>query len=150
MTSPAASVLAGIRQALTAHAPFSAMRDADVDVIARATTVRYYAAGATILEPSAEPPREAFFIRQGSVRGEPHQATPALGGTLASPWDGTAGEMFPLSELVAKRPATHAYGALKDTFVLAFPAPVFDALLERSNVFADYCTRTLSHLLGLA
>ena len=147
--SPAPSVLAAIRQAFVVHAPFSEMRDADLDAIARATTVRYFSAGEIILPASAEPPREALFIRQGNVRGEP-LAAPHGHDPAVSTWDGTAGEMFPLGELVAKRGTSLAYRALRDTFVLAFPATLFDALLDRSAVFADFCTQTLRHLLGLA
>src|SRR5688572_2280792 len=102
--SPAPSVLAALHQALAAHAPFSAMRPEDLDAIARAATVRYFASGETILAPSAEPPREAFFIRQGSVRGESHAAPHVHGAAPPSTWEGTAGEMFPLGELLAKRP----------------------------------------------
>lgn len=145
-STPAPSVLAGVRQAFVAHAPFSAMRDADVDRIVRATTLRYYAPGQTILVPSAEPPRYAFFIRQGSVHGQPAESP----GGLASSWEGTAGELFPLSPLLAKRGVTRVYTAVQDTFLLAFPASVFDVTIERSPVFADFCTRTLSHLLDLA
>ena len=148
--SPAPSVLAAIQQSLVAHAPFSEMRDEDVAAIARASTLRYFAAGETILAPSSEPPREALFIRQGSVRGEAPpgpQGSPLA--TLPS-WEGTAGELFPIGELVARRGTALAYRAVRDAFVLAFPAALFDALLERSPVFADFCTRTLGHLLGLA
>lgn len=131
--SPAPSVLAGIRQAFVAHAPFSAMREAHVDCIVRATTLRYYVPGQTIVAPSAEPPRHAFFIRQGSVRGEPAERVAAHGGALASSWEGTAGELFPLSALLAKRGVTRVYSAVQDTFILAFPATVFDATIERAN-----------------
>jgi len=148
--SPAPSVLAALHQSLVAHAPFSGMREEDVEAIARACTVRYFAAGETIAPASTQPPQEAFFIRQGNVRGEQQEPAHPHGAPAMLSWDGTTGEMFPLGELVAKRGTTHAYGALRDTFVLAFPATLFDAMLERSPVFADFCTRSLGHLLALA
>lgn len=147
---PAPSVLAAMRQALVAHAPFSAMRAQDVELIVRASKVRYYSGGQVILSQSPEAPRHAYFIRQGSVHGEPAVSMASHSGALTSSWEGTAGEMFPLSELVARRAVTRIYRAAQDTFVLVFPAPVFDAMIERSPVFADYCTGTLSHLLELA
>ena len=147
---PAPSVLAAMRQALVAHAPFSAMHERDVDAIVRDTKLRYYSPGQVILAPSTGPPSHAYFIREGSVHGELPGNAAAQAGALASSWEGTAGEMFPLSELVARRAVTRAYRAVQDTFVLTFPATLFDTMIERSPVFADYCTGTLSHLLDLA
>jgi CBS domain-containing protein len=144
-TSPAPSVIAGIRQAYVAHAPFANLRDADLDLVVRATSVRYYATGEIVLSPSAERPKHCYFVRQGSIRGE---AT--AGAESRVPWEVTAGEMFPLGPLLTRRGPKRIYKAMQDTFLLVFPASVFDTLLERSSVFADYCTRTLSHLLQIA
>ena len=146
--SPAPSVIAGIRAAYVAHAPFASLRESDLDLVVRETGVRYYAAGQTILAPSPERPRYCFFVRQGSVRGE--AASDGSQPSARAPWEVTAGEMFPLGPLLTQRGPTRFYKAMQDTFVLAFPARVFDALLARSSVFADYCTRTLSHLLEIA
>ncbi len=147
--SPAPSVLAGIRQVLVAHLPFSAMQDADVEIVVREATVRYYAPGQTIAAPAEAPPTQAFFIRQGSVRGDPAPHASGVAAPAAA-WEGNAGEMFPLPELLARQPVTRTYAAVQDVFVFAIPATVFDSLVERSPVFADFCTRTLSHLLERA
>ena len=125
------------------------MREADIDAIVRETSVRYYPAGQAILEPGAQTPSSAFFIRQGSVRADPGDVA-AHASAHVPAWEGTAGDLFPMSELLGRHGPAHRYSAARDTFVLVFPASVFDALIERSSVFADYCTRTLSHLLELS
>ena len=58
--------------------------------------------------------------------------------------------MFPLGALLARRGVTSVYRATQDTFCLAFPAAVFDALIGASPVFQDFCTRRLAHLLDLS
>lgn len=144
-TSPAPSVLAGIRQAYVAHAPFASLAESDLELVVRASSVRYHARDEVILGPAGERPGHCYFVRQGSVRGEPTQSSESR---IA--WEVTTGEMFPLGPLLTRRGPTRVYRAVQDTFLLVFPATVFDALLARSSVFADYCTRTLAHLLELA
>jgi CBS domain-containing protein len=58
--------------------------------------------------------------------------------------------MFPLGALLAGRGVTSVYRAAQDTFCLAFPAAVFDAMIAASPVFQDFCTRRLAHLLDLS
>ena len=146
--TPAPSVLAGLRQSLVPHAPFSAMADADLEMLVRACSVRYYAAGDSLLSPSAQRPSHAFIVRSGCVRSMPAvtDASAPAGGS----WERGVGEVFPLSALLQRRGVTRNYVAVADTFVLAFTAEVFDALVERSPVFADFCRRRVDHLLELS
>ena len=143
--TPAPSIVTGVRAALAPHAPFSGMRDADLDLIVRSASVRYYAAGETLVAPAAKPPGHCFVVRQGSVR-----ATPASPDATEVSWERSAGEMFPLTALIEKRSVTHAYEAVQDTFVIAFPSEVFDTLFERSEAFADFCRRRIQHLVELS
>jgi CBS domain-containing protein len=145
-SSPAPSVMAGLRQALRPHAPFAAMSEADVERVVRASRLRYYAAGERILAPDDARPGDCYVVRQGTVRGE----RPGVGGEAAALWELSAGEMFPLGALLARRGVTSVYRATRDTFCLVFPAAVFDALIETSAAFADFCTRRLAHLLDLS
>ncbi|MEO8306108.1 MAG: DUF294 nucleotidyltransferase-like domain-containing protein [Betaproteobacteria bacterium] len=145
-TTPAPSVLAGLKQALRPHAPFSAMQDADLDRIVRASRLTYFAPGESILAPTSGRPAHCFVVRQGTVRGE----RPGGTGTASALWELEAGEMFPLGALLANRSVTSVYRATRDTFCLAFPAAVFDALVSSSPVFQDFCTRRLAHLLDLS
>ena len=144
--TPAPSVLAGLRQALASHAPFSRMTDDDIARVVRASHLQYFETGETILSPDAIRPRDCYVIRQGVVRGERPQAS---GGSSVL-WELAVGEMFPLSALLAHRGVTSAYRAAADTFCLVFPNAVFDALISTSPVFQDFCSRRLTHLLDLS
>ena len=146
-SSPAASVLATLKQALKPHAPFAAMADADVEHVVRAGELRYFAPGERILLPDAARPAHCYVIRQGTVRGERPDAD---GGEASALWELSAGEMFPLGALLARRGVTSVYRAMQDTFCLLFPAAVFDSLIATSAVFQDFCTRRLAHLLDLS
>ena len=144
--TPAPSVLAGLKQALLPHAPFAAMSGGDLDRLVRASRLMYFAPGEAILAPAANRPAHCYVIRQGTVRGE----RPGASGAASGLWELSAGEMFPLGALLGQRGVTSVYRATRDTFCLAFPAAVFDALIGASPVFQDFCTRRLAHLLDLS
>lgn len=146
LPTPAPSVIAGLKQALKPHAPFAAMSEGDLDRIVRASKLRYFAPGETILVPAAERSAHCYVIRQGTVRGE----RPGGTGASAALWELSAGEMFPLGALLGRRGVTSVYRASQDTFCLVFPVAVFDALIGASPVFQDFCTRRLAHLLDLS
>ena len=122
------------------------MQDADLDRIVRASRLLYFAPGESILAPTSGPPAHCFAIKQGTVRGE----RPGGSGIGSALWELDAGEMFPLGALLANRSVTSIYRATRDTFCLAFPAAVFDALISSSPPFQDFCTRRLAHLLDLS
>ena len=121
------------------------MSEGDLDRIVRASELRYFAPGEAILAPAADRPAHCYVIRQGTVRGERPGADAASG-----LWELSAGEMFPLGALLARRGVTSIYRATQDTFCLAFPAAAFDALIGSSAIFQDFCTRRLAHLLDLS
>jgi CBS domain-containing protein len=146
MATPAPTVVAGLRQALKAHAPFAQMADADVDDVVRSCVVRYYSPGEAVLSPATTRPTHCLFVRQGCVRGE----RPMPSGGANARWEHNPGDMFPLGALIARRGVTSVYTALADTFVIAFPAGIFEALVERSAVFKDFCNRRMQHLLDLS
>jgi CBS domain-containing protein len=145
-SSPAPTVVSGLKQALVPHAPFSGMTAADVERVVRSSRLRYFAPGEAILTPSDTRPDHCYVIKQGAVRGE--RASPD--GTLHPAWELGAGEMFPLGALLAGRGVTSHYRAGGDVFCLVFPASVFDELIAGSAVFQDFCTRRLAHLLDLS
>ena len=145
-SSPAPTVVSGLKQALIPHAPFSGMTAADVERVVRSSRLRYFAPGEAILTPSDTRPDHCYVIKQGAVRGE--RASPD--GALHPAWELGAGEMFPLGALLAGRGVTSHYRAGGDVFCLVFPASVFDELIAGSAVFQDFCTRRLAHLLDLS
>ena len=143
--SPAPTVINGLVRALRPHAPFTAMEEADVERIVRASRLIYFATGETVLTPGPNRPEHCHVIKQGAVRGE----SPVSAGPVVGLWELAAGEMFPLGALLADRGVSSVYRAERDTFCLVFPAAVFDAMLDRSPPFRDFCTRRLAHLLDL-
>ena len=147
--SPAPTVLAGLKLALRVHAPFSAMTEADLERLIRASRLVYYAPGETILSPAPARPTHCYVIKQGAVRGERPRAAGSTADAVAL-WELAAGDMFPLGALLAHRGVTSVYRATGDTFCVAFDAATFDRLLAQSPPFADFCTRRLAHLLDLS
>ena len=139
---PAPTVVAGLVQSLVPHAPFSAMARADVEELVRRSRVAYFASGDTILAPSPSRPEHCYVIRQGAVRGESADAVGA-----EALFELGAGEMFALGALLGHRGPTSRYRAAQDTFCLVFAAADFDALVQRSPQFRDFCTRRLAYLL---
>ena len=144
--TPATTVLAAIRHVLLPHEPFSSISAGDLDRIARASKLRYFAPGEVVLAPASDRPSHCFIVRQGVVRGE----RPSASGDPTALWELDAGDVFPLGALVARRGVTSVYRSLEDTFVLAFPVEVFDQLIAASAPFQDFCTRRLAHLLDIS
>ena len=124
------------------------MSDASLAHIVRASRLRYFAPGDTILSPSPERPADCYIIKQGTVRGE-RPRTKADGDAVPL-WELSAGDMFPLGALLAHRGVTSVYRATHDTFCLVFPAVTFDVLIASSPPFGDFCRRWLAHLLDLS
>ena len=144
--TPAPSVLAGLKQALKPHAPFAAMSERDLDRIVRASRLQYFAPGE--IDPGAGRRTARALLRHSPGR-RPRRAARWRRAASAL-WELSAGEMFPLGALLAKRGVTSVYRAAQDTFCLVFPVAAFDALIGASTVFQDFCTRRLAHLLDLS
>lgn len=122
------------------------MGEGDLNRVVRASHLKYFAPGEMVLAPAPDRPAHCYVIRQGTIRGE----RPGGTGAASALWELSAGEMFPLGALLARRGVTSVYRATQDSFCLAFPAVVFDALIGTSAVFQDFCTRRLAHLLDLS
>ena len=135
-SSPAPTVVAAFVLELRSHVPFTAMSGAEVERIVRASRLSYFAPGDIILAPGEERPAQCYIIRKGVVRGERPRAAAATGDAAAL-WELATGDMFPLGALLAHRGVTSVYRAVGDTFCLAFPAGVFDALVASSPAFGD-------------
>lgn len=59
----------------------------------------------------------------------------------------SVGEMFPIGAVMDNRPTHQRYRAVGDVFCLCLTRQTFEAMLARSAVFHDFCTRRLTHLL---
>lgn len=144
MSAP--TIVAGIRQVLLPHQPFSQMAAADLDFLAASVEVAYFAPGEVLIDPSAGPANQCFIVKQGCVRAE----RPA-GSTPSSPeFDAGPGECFPLGSLLANRPVSLRFVAVGDVFCFVLSRDRFEALTRRSAPFMDFCTRRLGSMLDVS
>jgi len=143
------TIVAGVRQFLLAHPPYSLMTADDVDFVARRLDLAYHSRGEVVIDPHAGPPVACFIVKQGVVDslvagdGERGGEAPTLRHL-------TPGESFPLGALLAERPVTKVYRAATDAFVWRLDKAAFEELTRRSPVFLDFCRRRLGALLDLS
>ena len=140
----APTIVAGLRQLLLPHVPFSQMAAEDLDYLLAQVEIAYYGPGEVVLKPAAEPPAHCMIVKQGRVRG-------LRGGDAEKvAFDAGVGDCFPVGALHAGRAVTLTYVSVGDTFLLQFPRSAFDELTRRSRPFLDYCQRRLGALLDLS
>jgi len=143
MTS--STLVSGVRQALGAWLPFSLMREADLDYVARRVELAYFAPGEVVIAPDSGLPAACWIVRQGVVEGVPSEVAGAVPSVVLGP-----GESFPVGALMAERPVTVTYRAAGDVFCWALGKADFDELLRRSEVFLDFGKRRTAALLDLS
>jgi len=144
MTSP--TIVAGVRQSLAAYAPFSRMRDEDLEFVARHAELAYFARDETIVGPDSGVPQGCWIVRQGLVEGR----APGAPANDPASVQLTPGETFPVGALIADRPVTSEYRAAGDVFCWMLRKADFDELVRRSDVFLDFCKRRMGALLDLS
>ena len=140
-----ATLIESVRRALAPHAPFSSMRDEDLEFVARRVELAYFGTGERIVSPQDGVPQRCWIVREGAVEGR----------RVGAPDDAPsvtliAGETFPVGALLAERPVVSTYVAVGDVFCWALSRADFDALIRRSEVFRDFCRRRLGALLDLS
>jgi CBS domain-containing protein len=148
LSSP--TIVAAVRQFLVAHPPFSLMSGEDVEFVARAVDVAYFARGELLIGPEAGPPTGCFIVKQGTVEGVPPAARDGAAERDAAAVRLLPGEVFPVGALMAERPVGSEYRAAGDVFCWILPKRQFDELLRRSEVFLDFCKRRTAALLDLS
>jgi CBS domain-containing protein len=141
---PPPLLTAATADVLRKHAPFDAMREADLVFLAAGLKLRYFAKDAPVLSPDSGRVDSLFIIQRGAIQAdEPsHVSINALAATL------TDGEAFPIGALIAQRPTTLRYRALKDTFCYVLDEARFREVMARSPEFHAFCTRRLAALLA--
>jgi len=137
----AQSATAPVIEFLLKHAPFQHMEREHLEYLAAHLRLGFYAKDEVIIQPGLAIAETFYIIKQGRVRGERR-------GTEA--WELVAGECFPIGALLSRRSTTTVMRAVEDTFCFELPQENFDALLRRSAVFHDFCTRRLASLLDRA
>ncbi|MFY9326780.1 MAG: DUF294 nucleotidyltransferase-like domain-containing protein [Georgfuchsia sp.] len=127
-----------------AHAPFNKMEQAHLQWMLERMQLAYYAQGEVIISPEQGVVERFHVIKQGKVQGEQEVAK----AVEADTWTELAeGECFPLGALLARRAVASVYRAVKDTFCYELSATDFEALLNLSVPFRDFCTRRIANLL---
>jgi CBS domain-containing protein len=139
------TLIDGARRTLAAHAPFSSMRDEDLDFVARRVELAYFAGGERIVGPEDGVPARCWIVRQGVVEGRRTDLSSEASATVL-----TEGEPFPVGALLAARPVVATYRATGDVFCWSLSREDFDELLRRSEPFRDFCRRRLGALLDLS
>ncbi|MEF9997263.1 MAG: CBS domain-containing protein, partial [Burkholderiaceae bacterium] len=142
MSAP--TIVAGLKQVLAAHTPFSEMAADDLDFLVERVELAYFGPGEVVLAPSGAVPAHFILIKQGRVRGE------NPGDDNATAFEGGVGDCFPVGALLAQRPVSLLYRSVGDTFVLLLPRTDFEELTRRSLGFLDFCKRRLGSLLDLS
>ncbi len=146
MTSP--TIVAGVRQFLVAHPPFSMMDRDDVEFVATRLELVYFKPGETIIAPQDGAPAVCWIVKQGVVEGQR-----AGRGETPGPRSITQlapGEIFPVGALAAERPVSSVYTATGDVFCWRLVKADFDELLGRSPVFLDFSKRRLAAMIDLS
>lgn len=123
------------------HAPFDRMERAHVLWMLARMELAYYAKGEVIAAPEHGQAARFYVIQQGLVSG---------GRAGGMPEDALLelheGECFPLNALLAGRAVASVYRAERDVFCFELSAQDFQALLELSQTFKDFCTRRIAAL----
>lgn len=141
---PAPLLAAATADLLRKHAPFDAMREADLLRLAGALQVRYFEKGATVLSPASGVIRTLFIVQRGVIEAEEAKAN-SLHSVVAS---FAEGECLPLGALLGGRATTLNYKAVQDTFCYTLDEPLFRELLAASPPFQAFCTGRLAALLA--
>jgi CBS domain-containing protein len=144
-TRPSGSLVAQLARDLAAHAPFAQMATADLHALVAACEQAYYAPGEVLVDPNQGVARHLFVVRQGVVAGVKGMAD-LSGGAFQF----EAGDMFPVSAVLAQRAVTSTYRAVGDCFVLRLPLAQVQALIERSGPWADFLNRRVRQFLDLS
>ena len=143
--SPSVSLLSNFRKELAEHVPFAQMAHADLDFFLSNASQHYYAPEDVLIEPASGIVTQLFFIRRGAVTG-----TRGLPGPMSDIFEYEAGDLLPLSALMARRAVKAVYRASADTFVLTLPVLAMQTLAQQSPVFADFLNQHTQQLLALS
>ena len=142
---PSGQALENLSGELRHHPPFNEMEEAHVKAFVAASRQAFFKPGEAVVRPEDGPVRELFFIRRGAVTGKR-----GLSDLSGGAFQYEAGDLFPVSAVLAQRAPTTLYSATEDTFVLAVGADDMQALAERSAVFGDFLNRRILKFLDLS
>jgi len=125
---------------LRRYPPFDRMRADGLRFVAQHLKLAYYPEGSPVLLPDTGTPKALHIVQRGAVARRE-----TAGGEAALTFG--PGDCFSVGALMEKRSTNHVYMAAADTFCYELDAADFDALLDRSPVFREFCTRYVTTLL---
>jgi CBS domain-containing protein len=140
------SMLNATIEALRRHAPYDRMDRESLVFLVGQLGLAYYAKGAVVAAPDQGMAQKVKIIQRGHVRGAVHD----VDGSDADAHDVieyATGDTFPLAAIMARRPVSHTYIAIDDTFCYEAGAEVVEVLVQRSPAFHSFCTSRVSALL---
>lgn len=127
------------------HAPFDQMTVPHLEFLARRLRPVFFARGETVTTPESGVADRLYIIKSGRIRSE----LPGQGGATPQ-WELVSGESFPIGALLSRRPPHLLTRAAEESLCYELPREQFEALLHKSPVFHDFCTRRLASLLDSA
>lgn len=130
---------------LQRHPPFSDMQPAHVQAFVLASRERRFMAGDAVVRPEDGPVRELYFIRSGAITGRR-----GLSDVAGGAFQYEAGELFPVSAVLAQRAVTTSYSATEHSTVLALPVEDMQQLAQASPVFGDFLSRRILRFLDMS
>lgn len=142
---PSDSLLSQLTDELRRHSPFGEMNPAHVRAFVQASRQCYFAPDEVLAQPEDGPAQFLYFIRRGAVLGKR-----GLSNVAGGAFEYEAGDLFPISAVLAQRATTTAYHATEDTFVLRLPAAQVQALAQQSPTFGDFLNRRVLLFLDLS
>lgn len=130
---------------LQRHPPFSDMQPAHVQAFVAASRELGFGRDEVVVRPEDGPVKELYFIRSGAITGRR-----GLSDVAGGAFQYEAGDLFPVSAVLARRAVTTRYSATEDSTVLALPAEAMQKLAETSVVFGDFLNRRILRFLELS
>ena len=121
------------------------MQPAHVQAFVAASRELNFAAGDAVVRPEDGPVRDLYFIRSGAVTGRR-----GLSDVAGGAFQYEAGDLFPVSAVLAQRAVTTLYSATENSAVLALPVDDMQRLAEASAVFGDFLNRRILRFLELS
>jgi len=112
--------------------------------LAERLTESFFPRNSIVTGPDNGVADKLYIIKQGKIRGE----TRADASDNESVWELVEGESFPVGALLSQRAVQTWNRAIEDTHCYELNRTDFETLLNKSQVFHDFCTRRLANLLG--
>jgi CBS domain-containing protein len=130
---------------LKRFAPFRDMEAAALDYLGRHALLAFHPRDSEVLTPAMGEARHLCIVRSGRIRARRTEAE-AIAGHAALTMG--PGDCFPIGALSARRPSTHSYVAVDDSFCFQLGAEEFVELMRMSPVFQVFCTQHVARLLN--